>query len=252
MNPQAYERLEAAAFAAWPSLEAEERVHGWRLRYAGGYTKRANSANSGLESCELDAGQIADIEQRYRGRGLTPIFRLSSVSAPGQVDAMLERRGYRRVDPSWVMVLPGLEAVPAQAPLRGLEPDAWLSAFLRVSGSTDAGQDMHLRMLRAIQGESARAVEYRGDDPVCCGLGVVHDGLLGLFDLATLAAQRRQGWATRLCGKLLAWGRDAGAVSAYLQVTASNTNAIRLYEQMGFRCAYDYWYRVAGADGAVR
>ncbi len=247
MNTQAYERLEAAAFAAWPSLEPEEMMHGWRLRYAGGYTKRANSANSGLASCELDAGQIADIEQRYRGRGLSPIFRLSSVSSPGQVDAVLERRGYRRVDPSWMMVLPGLEAVPPQASLRCLEPETWLSAFLHVSGSTAAGQDMHLRMLRAIRGDAARAVEYLGEDPVCCGLGVVHDDLLGLFDLATLAAQRRQGWATRLCGKLLAWGCDAGAGSAYLQVTASNTHAIRLYEQMGFRRAYDYWYRVAHA-----
>ena len=45
---------------------------------------------------------------------------------------------------------------------------------------------------------------------------------------------------------LLHWGAEAGATSAYLQVRAQNTPALRLYESMGFKTAYGYHYRVPG------
>ena len=38
-------RLEELAFAGWPALESRD-VAGWRLRFSGGYTKRANSINA--------------------------------------------------------------------------------------------------------------------------------------------------------------------------------------------------------------
>ena len=38
-------RLEELAFRSWPALETRD-IAGWRLRFAGGYTKRANSINA--------------------------------------------------------------------------------------------------------------------------------------------------------------------------------------------------------------
>jgi ribosomal protein S18 acetylase RimI-like enzyme len=35
-----------------------------------------------------------------------------------------------------------------------------------------------------------------------------------------------------------------GADKAYLQVMQSNVAAMQLYEGLGFRAAYSYWYRV--------
>lgn len=246
MNPSLYSALETAAFSAWPALEPEETCCGWRLRYAGGYTKRANSANCTLAAADLDDAQIAEIESRYRRRGLTPVFRLTSVAAPPNIDRTLAQRGYRHVDPSRVMLLSDLDRATPSEPLHTLPAERWLSTFMQINaGRPPVGQDLHLRMLQAIAGPAAFAVERLGSDPVSCGLGVVRDGTLGLFDLATTPARRRQGWATTLCGKLLAWGRAQGARTAYLQVFDSNLDAIRLYERLGFQSAYAYWYRVA-------
>ena len=50
---------------------------------------------------------------------------------------------------------------------------------------------------------------------------------------------------TALCAALLRWGASRGADSAFLQVEAANTPAVRIYEMLGFRRRYHYWYRIA-------
>lgn len=237
--------LESAAFASWPAIDGEEDYLGWRLRYGGGYTKRANSANSGAGAATLSAGQIAEVEVRYRQRGLQPIFRLVSATAPAGTDAALEQRGYRHVDRSLVMSLPLDSSHAGELPVLLADPGEWLACYAEASGSAVSQQEIHLRMLRAISGQCAFAVERREGKAACVALGALVEGRLGLFDVATSAQSRRQGLARRTCGKLLAWGLEHGARSAYLQVVAANAPAVKLYEGMGFREAYHYWYRVA-------
>lgn len=66
---------------------------------------------------------------------------------------------------------------------------------------------------------------------------------MGLFDIATEAGRRRRGLAQRLIGHLLHWGALHGARRAYLQVEVRNEPARALYERLGFREVYRYWYR---------
>ena len=47
-------------------------------------------------------------------------------------------------------------------------------------------------------------------------------------------------------GALLAWGREAGADVAYLQVAATNLPAAALYARLGFGTAYTYAYSEVG------
>jgi len=235
--------LESAAFAAWPAFE-EHDLDGWRLRFAQGYTKRANSANSTSVSVDLDADRLAHIERLYRQRGLPAVFRLTSLDAPPNTDSFLAGKGYRFTDLSLVMVAP-LNVKP-EATALSLAPDAqsWLDAFQKVSGKLDPDQAIHLKLLQAIQSPCAFAVEHSGEEPICCGLGVCVQDQLGLFDVATSPTYRCRGLAKNLCAGLLAWGQQSGAQSAFLQVIGSNTAAIGLYESLGFRRVYHYWYRV--------
>ena len=235
--------VESAAFAAWPALE-EHDLHGWRLRFANGYTKRANSANCTPESIDLSCGQIAEIERLFRERGLPPIFRLTSFSAPHGIDNLLAERGYRFIDLSLVMTMPLAGSVEANSLSAVPDAEVWLKAFQQVSGLLGPDQAIHLKLLRSIRTPCAFAVDSDGEEPACCGLGVTVQDQLGLFDIVTDPDYRRRGLAKTLCSNLLAWGQRAGARSAFLQVVGSNNVAIRLYESMGFRRAYHYWYRV--------
>lgn len=255
----AIEAIEQAGLASWPALE-EQRIAGWLLRASDGYTRRTNSANT----AGAHTGQLADdlplIERFFTQRGLPPTFRLLSTTDDLAIDRMLAQRGYRLCeDPCSVMArtLNGDgdtgDAPPPPGPSHrfALLPDAttWLREFIRIKDDDGPHQKIHLAMLRALTQPAAFAVVQAGDGGALalgCGLGVVSGGHLGLFDVATDRAHRRQGLGTALCGGLLAWARMQGAHTAYLQVVADNHQAVELYRRLGFEELYRYWYRTRG------
>lgn len=240
MNP-----LELAAFSAWPTLETDT-YKGWCLRFDKGYTKRANSANASDLAQLLDDQDIDQVEQRFRSRGLRPVFRITSTAHVQATEDRLIRRGYRWTDLSLVMTvtLEDWPARPVEAHTFTTEAEAWLSGFQAITGQSGADLNTHLGILHRIQQPTAFAIQTEHQTPVCCGLGVVVGDLLGLFDIATHPSHWGRGLARQLCRSLLSWGQCTGARTAFLQVLASNTQAIALYEQLGFRYAYHYGYRV--------
>lgn len=239
--------LETAAFAAWPALETQN-TGPWHLRFADGYTKRANSANLLKPAEQLSPDMLRKIEAAYRERRLPPIFRLASFAASSAIDNTLADHGYRLNDVTQVQTLPLTGerfAANHELSITMLPIEQWFTAFQHISGKIGAAQSTHLRILQAIQEKCAFAVLHnKHDEAVCCGLVVVSGPYCGLFDIATAAHARQQGLATRLCADLLHWGKQQGATTAYLQVTAHNLAAINVYERLGFRRAYQYWYRV--------
>ncbi|MBI3942698.1 MAG: GNAT family N-acetyltransferase [Chloroflexi bacterium] len=75
------------------------------------------------------------------------------------------------------------------------------------------------------------------------GLGVYERGWIGIFSMATHPTYRRRGAATAVLRALADWGQSLGAKDAYLQVMESNITARRLYENIGFKNLYQYYYR---------
>lgn len=235
--------LESAAFAAWPSQHCINS-HGWCLRLDCGYTKRANSANSTAHSRELTGSDVSAFEAEFRKLGLLPIFRLTSFAPIETTDRLLDSRGYKYCDASLVMMR-SLEDVKSTELSCANDAESWLDAFQKASGKRGADQEVHLEILRRIAAPRAWAVHSESEPDVSCGLGVLVDDKLGLFDIATRAEYQRRGFAQKLCEGLLTWGVHRGARTAFLQVVAANTSAIRLYENLGFEIAYRYWYRIA-------
>jgi GNAT superfamily N-acetyltransferase len=236
--------LESAAFAAWPSASSDD-FHGWQLRLDRGYTKRANSLNATERSRRLSEAEMDSIEERFRALGLTPTVRLPSFAPVAETDALLTRRAYRHCDPSLVMTRELSDADDfGPEPELADSAEPWLQAFQHVSGKSDADQAIHLDILQRIVHPTAWGLHAVDDSPRCCGLGVLVDQQLGVFDIATRTDHQRQGLAERLCRGLLAWGQRRGARTAFLQVVAENDAAVRLYEKLGFQVAYSYWYRV--------
>jgi N-acetylglutamate synthase len=237
--------VEGAAFCAWPALEQYDEA-GWVVRFAGGYTKRANSVTPlGPGGPNLQV-HVARCEAAYRGRGLPPIFRLVEPLAPEGLDGLLAARGYDLVDPTLVLAAPLAElALPEPVHPLSVARDipTWLQAYQQVCG-TSLPQSAHGRILAAIQAPTLWVTIQHDGAPVACALGVAHDTYLGVYDLAVAPAWRRRGLGTALLAGLVHWGEQAGASWAYLQVVEANAAARALYEGLGFCRLYRYWYRV--------
>lgn len=245
-RPDEIRTLEELAFNAWPALQTLV-VDGWLLRFADGYTKRANSANAWRPGATPVGDIVSTAETLYRARGLRPIFRLSPL-APPETDLLLARHGYRLFDETSVQ----RATIVAGAPLAGVEigdtpsPD-WLAAYAAATGLAPRDLATLGRMLALCHLPCAFAAIRDGGMPVALGYAVRERGHVGLFDIVTAPAQRRRGFARRIVQALTAWGAAHGASRAYLQVILGNAPALSLYAQLGFAEAYRYHYRVPAA-----
>ena len=82
-------RIEELSLNAWPSLQTMS-YDGWILRFADGYTKRANSVNP-LYVSNLDLEEkIRFGESVYRARGLPVVYKMTSGVCPDHLDEILE------------------------------------------------------------------------------------------------------------------------------------------------------------------
>jgi N-acetylglutamate synthase len=240
------QRLEEAGLNAWAPLQ-QMLLDGWVLRFANGYTKRANSINP-VYGGALDVDQkVAICEQLYRDRGLPVIFRLTSFGAPPGLDDLLAKRGYRYIDCSLTMCADLRACDLTDAPtLREAALDNWLELFRRLSEEVDAPHlDTQRAMLQIIPARGYFASLVDAGQVVSCGLGVLEPPYCGLFNLVTAPAQRNRGYGVQLVNGMLAWAKAQGATQAYLQVLSSNAPARHVYAKAGFRDGYSYWYRVA-------
>ena len=126
-------RIEEAALNSWPALQ--QVLHdGWLVRFADGYTKRANSVNPLYESVGDTTRNVEFCEALYAERAMPAIFRLTPL-APPDLDGILAARGYARIDSTLVLQRsPGGEAFPTGA--------CWsrssAGAFWRRCGATDS------------------------------------------------------------------------------------------------------------------
>jgi len=243
-------RIEEAAFSSWPAPQ-QVLEDGWLLRFGGGHTKRANSANP-LYGGTGDADKlIGAVERAYRRRGLPVIFRLTPLADVADFDRRLEARGYRSVDPSRALVLPDLAGLPRAGIPPGLTlcidkaPNAaWFAAIDRVRPIPLAERAARQRIVAAIALPAAYAALYDGSTAIAVGLAVVSGGWFGVYDLATDEAWRGRGLMRALISELGAWARSQGAEAGQLFVVAGNAPAERLYQALGYRELYRYHYRV--------
>lgn len=254
-------RVEEASLNAWPALQ-QQFYDGWVLRFAKGFTKRANSIVPLYTALPGNQVPIEDrvryCENLYAREQLQTIFRLTSISPYPDLDDFLIQRGYRLLDPAVVQLRqfdtapPRPERYQDHQPITrfatvGLEP--WLDTYTKLADVPDSARRLHGAILGGIQALCGFGVLFAGsganERPVACGLAVAEASFVGLFDIITAPDQRQQGYGRLLVEQLLRWGSTAGANSAYLQMIEANTPAQALYKSLDFHPLYRYWFRVA-------
>jgi hypothetical protein len=85
--------IEERCLNACPPMQ-QVLYDGWVIRLADGYTRRANSVSPIYLGHTDPEDKIAVCEGLYRERGLLPIFKMTPLNHPLQLDAILAARGY--------------------------------------------------------------------------------------------------------------------------------------------------------------
>lgn len=238
--------LEELSLNAWPAPQTAF-MDGWVLRFAHGYTRRANSINPLFPGRQAAPDKIAACEELYRERGLNVTFKLTSAVEPGDLDGILEQAGYQLDAPTSVQTLDLAAFGGSPGETISLAPslnETWLESYARFSGVQERNRPFLRQILEGILPKHCFAAAHQGSKPVACGMGVVQDGWIGLYDIVTAPDYRQQGIGRQIVSGLLAWGKAHGARRAYLQVMLNNPPALRLYASLGFTECYQYWYRV--------
>ncbi|SDF98015.1 GNAT family N-acetyltransferase [Pseudonocardia oroxyli] len=235
-------RLENLCADAWPAL-VDEPLGAWRLRAAGGYTNRANSAlavgDPGLPpDVALDRVRAFAAAHGVTPRLQTPIG--SPWSKAAQHGGWVLEAGHAAGAEVAVLVtdLTAGEAVGLPA-----EPDAdWWSV---------GGGPAHETERRILTGGRTLGfgVERRAGRVVGAIRAAVVEDHLYLSRLETVPAARRTGVATRLTAAACAWGHAHGARWGVLQVALDNAPALAFYAREGWREHHRYHYLVEQRAG---
>ena len=238
-------RFEAAGFRAWPAA-AVHYDGTWAVRLTAGHpARRLNSINP------LDPGddgnlkeRIARAARRFAAYGRPLTFRVSPLTGPA-VLAHLDQRGWSSFGESLVMRAKLDDAMVRDAidqiPLKDV--GRFISAAIAIHSLDPALRPGLSEVISAIEPPTGLFVHERGGSSVSTAVCVHDSDLAGLFEVATDAAQRGQGYGRRTLLSALKWAHARGARQAWLQVEAANVSAVGLYRSMGFGEIYRYHYR---------
>jgi GNAT superfamily N-acetyltransferase len=243
----------------WQPVERED-YGGWRLRAAEGFTGRANSVLPlGPPPAPLPEA-IGRVEDWYAARSLPARFCVPWPlgSGPGEpaygtdpLETELATRGYLLDYPTLVLTrsVVGAETGPEPTPglvldLRAEPDDAWLALYHY------RGQDLPpiaVRVLMSAPAQAFASLRTPEGEAVAIGRVASARGWAGIAAVEVAPGWRRRGLAQVVMAALLAWGREQGDHSAYLQVARDNTAGRALYDRLGFTAHSGYHYRIQPA-----
>jgi GNAT superfamily N-acetyltransferase len=246
---RAVRELEAAAAGGWRGTDTE-RIGGWLLRAAGGFTGRANSCLP-LEDAGMPIDTVIDlVEKWYRERKLVPAFQIPVPLGAG-LEAALDRRGWPPAGEDVLVMSAELSAV-GRRPRDDLppvelasEPDEnWLAAYHYRGGTLPANARTVLVNAEIVTFASV-VVDGR---PIAIARGAVSESpsgrrWLGVTAVEVDPAMRRRGLASHVMVRLADWARGHGGTDGYIQVAEGNAAAIATYRRLGFTEHHRYRYR---------
>lgn len=232
----------------------QSRVDGWLLRLSPGKAKRSRCVNALAEGALPLPELLARCQQSFAAAGLPLLVRITPYSQPADLDARLTAMGWSKIDEALVMVRASLDdlppiAFPSGTLMTAMDAPGFAQCVGELRSSSASEIAAHTERLVAssaqYQAFCLRRNTIRGWELLSCGQMAREGDLVGLYDIATVAALQGQGHASRLCLALLHEARSQGARHAYLQVDPNNAPAMAVYRRLGFVEAYRYHFRQA-------
>lgn len=245
--------IEELTINAFPALQTEI-YDGWILRFSNGYTYRANCICPIYSSEESPSKKIHFCEKKYMNKGMSPIFKITS-GTDGEIDKALDNDGYIKV--KTVNIMYSLIETMVIDNAGGIEvtnciDDEWLNAAVRLSGIQEESlQEIQRKILKNIVSNLVCVKAKMNGVIIGCGLGIIDNGYIGLYNIHVDENYRRMGIGLNICKTILKAGIENNVNKAYLQVHSLNDKAINMYHKLGFQTLYTYWFREKKQENTI-
>ncbi len=268
MSLNSIQKIEELSMNAWPSYKIE-LYDKWLIRFSHQYTFRTNCVEQVGESKLPIETKVAYCEDVYRNYGTPCNFKISPIVQP-EFDSFLEKNGYEIRHETEVMTMTldsytplatknvliedpafnsGLPEIvqyddDITVSVNDTITDRWITELFTLNHTTNP---IHLKivpnMFKAIPKETIVAAITDGRRMVASGLGILDRDDLGIYAIYIDPDHRRKHYARCICNTLISLGIKKGARYSYLQVVKGNEPAISLYESLGYKYNYSYWFR---------
>lgn len=229
--------LLAAMETTWPAAAAA-RVGAWTIRDGQGGGKRVSAATAETDWSDAD---IPQAETAMAALGQPALFLIRDRDSA--LDAALDRRGYRIVDPVLAYAAPAADLAAADLPrLTGFPHWPPLAVATHLWDQAGIGP-ARLAVMNRVQAPKTAILARSNDRPSGVAFVAAAGKIAMLHALEVAPALRRQGSAHNILTIAARWALDQGADTLALVVTQANDGARALYASHGMAVVGHYHYR---------
>lgn len=229
--------LYAVTEATWPPA-ATETLGPVTIRGGAGGGKRVSAATVAGTAAPVDLDRA---EAAMRALGQAPLFQIRE--GDGVLDAMLDVRGYRVVDPVNLYLSP-VEAFTGERLPRVTTFTVWEPLEIMRDIWAEGGiGPARVAVMARVEGPKTGLFGRLKDQPAAAGFVAVHDGIAMIHALEVRPRHRRAGLGRLMMLQAAHWAAGQGARHLAVICTQANDAANGLYSAMGFSCAGTYHYR---------
>jgi N-acetylglutamate synthase len=233
--------LEQSLLQVWPAVKTH-MIDGWAVRFAGGYTGRANSASAIVPGAHIDNAFVTRIVEMYDQEKLTPQFRVSPV-ASSDTAKILQQRGFVSRGLAHTMIAdikPQHLAHDLRVHLSSHPDMSWCLGVTSRQEKAKRNPDALHAIVNRIQVPVQFATVVIEGEALGFGIAAIDRGWMELGSIVMDEKHRGKGLGRALVSTLLRWATEQQVEKTFLQVEVGNATALALYRSLGFDVLYDY------------
>ena len=239
--------IEELSLNAWPALKTMF-YDGWIIRMADGYSFRSNSINMIYPSKINIEEKINYCDEVFKRHSIQPAYKILSCGEHKVIDETLKNLSYEKIYETIIQLC----EIP-EFPKRNIEgimvsgafDEEWKKSVIEFNKIEEKHKTAFKNITGSVAVEKIVVRKEAGGETVGCGYAALERNHAGLFSITVKESQRGKGYGREIAETLLTEAAKRGIRNSYLQVDYDNTAALSLYEKLGYREAYRYWYRKA-------
>ena len=241
--------IEELSMNAWPALQTFV-YDGWIIRMSNGYGNRANSINPIYPSKITLGKKLAYCDELFTRRNLLTTYKITSCEEHRIIDQKLRKLHYRTINETSIQVCKIKDTFRRSKGIIVSDDfsEEWIQSVIEFNKIEEKYAPTFRKILSNIAVKKIVVYKEIEGNIAGCGYGAIERDFVGVFDIVVKEEFRGRGYGREIVETILAEAAKLGVTKSYLQVMLNNPVALRLYDKLGYREKYRYWYRKKPAD----